>query len=169
MAEAHKGRVGFEDTFNFTNSLCVAYTLCSAILRGWIRRDIYGIDDVVIAAATLTTLGFFAANYVALEHSAGKPWSYIEDAHDVASFDQVCSFKHCTNTPQHVLSLTDEGINGIDSVLHNITVLVQEQCRGIPPAPDQGSPSDLAASDLLDLSGRDRAGIDITPHRRLAS
>ena len=90
MAEAHKGRVGFEDTFNFTNSLCIAYTLCSAILRGWMRRDIYGVDDAVIAAATLTTLGFFAANYVALEHSAGKPWSYIEAAHDVAAFDQVC-------------------------------------------------------------------------------
>ena len=90
MAEANKGRVGFEDTFNFTNSLCVAYTLCSAILRGWIRRDIYGIDDVVIAAATLTTLGFFAANYVALEHGAGKPWSYIDAANNVAPFNQVC-------------------------------------------------------------------------------
>lgn len=97
MAEAHKGRVGFEDTFNFTNSLCVAYTLCSAILRGWIRRNIYGIDDVVIAAATVTTLGFFAANYVALEHGAGKPWSYIEDGHDVASFDQVCNVKYRTD------------------------------------------------------------------------
>jgi len=99
MAEAHKGRVGFEDTLNFTNSLCVAYTLCSAILRGWIRRDIYGIDDVVIAAATLTTLGFFAANYVALEHGAGKPWSYIEDAHDVMSFDQVHYPNHRTDEP----------------------------------------------------------------------
>lgn len=97
MAEAHKGRVGFEDTFNFTNSLCVAYTLCSAILRGWIRRDIYGVDDAVIAAATLTTLGFFAANYVALEHGAGKPWSYIEDAHDVAAFDRVCHLMYRVN------------------------------------------------------------------------
>ena len=97
MAEAHKGRVGFEDTFNFTNSLCIAYTLCSAILRGWIRRDIYGVDDAVIAAATLTTLGFFAANYVALEHSAGKPWSYIEAAHDVVSFDQVCYLNRLLN------------------------------------------------------------------------
>jgi hypothetical protein len=99
MAEAHKGRAGFEDTFKFTNSLCVAYTLCSAILRGWIRRDIYGIDDVVIAAATLTTLGFFAANYVALEHGAGKPWKYIEDAHDVISFDQVCNLDYHADKP----------------------------------------------------------------------
>lgn len=127
MAEAHKGRVGFEDTFNFTNSLCVAYTLCSAILRGWIRRDIYGIDDVVIAAATLTTLGLFAANYVALEHGAGKPWSYIEDAHDVVSFDQVCC-PRCRRADnlQHVHSLTHEGVDGVVRVLHNLALPVQE-------------------------------------------
>jgi hypothetical protein len=90
MAEPHKSRVGFEDTLDFTNSLCVAYTLCSAVLRGWIRRDIYGVDDVVIAAATLTTLGFFAANYVALDHGAGKPWNYIDTVEDVVPFNQVC-------------------------------------------------------------------------------
>jgi hypothetical protein len=90
MAETHReGRLGFEDTLNFANTLCVAYILCSAILRGWIRRGIYGIDDLVIAAATFSTLGFFAANYVALENSAGKPWHYIEASHDVASFNRV--------------------------------------------------------------------------------
>jgi hypothetical protein len=97
MAEPHKSRVGFEDTLNFTNSLCVAYTLCSAVLRGWIRRDIYGVDDVVIAAATLTTLGFFAANYVALDHGAGKPWIFIDGAGDVAQFNQVCLFAQIGN------------------------------------------------------------------------
>jgi hypothetical protein len=90
MAETHRtGRLGFEDTLNFTNTLCVAYTLCSAILRGWIRRGIYGIDDVVIAVATCSTLGFFAANYVALENGAGKPWHYVEASRDVASFNRV--------------------------------------------------------------------------------
>jgi len=93
MAEPHKGRVGFEDTLNFTNSLCLAYTLCSAILRGWIRRDIYGVDDVVIAGATLTTLGFFATNYVALDHGAGRPWSYIAAGDDVMPFNQVCDLE----------------------------------------------------------------------------
>jgi hypothetical protein len=92
MAEPHKSRVGFEDTLNFTNSLCVAYTLCSAVVRGWIRRDIYGIDDVVVAAATITTLGFFAANYVALDYGAGKPWDYIDAGEDVVPFNQVCLF-----------------------------------------------------------------------------
>ena len=90
MAEPHKGRVGFEDSLKFTNSLCVAYTLCSAVLRGWIRRDIYGVDDAVIAAATVTTLGHFIANYVALNHGAGKPWSYIDTANNIVSFEQVC-------------------------------------------------------------------------------
>jgi hypothetical protein len=90
MAETHRtGRLGFEDTLNFTNPLCVAYTLCSAILRGGIRRGIYGIDDVVIAVATCSTLGFFAANYVALENGAGKPWHYVEASRDVASFNRV--------------------------------------------------------------------------------
>jgi hypothetical protein len=136
MAEAHKGRVGFEDTFKFTNSLCVAYTLCSAILRGWIRRDIYGIDDVVIAAATLTTLGFFAANYVALEHGAGKPWNYVEEAHDVASFDQVCYLVHHAKEITVCASTDLPGIDGIDRILHDLPLSVQEQCCGIPPTSD---------------------------------
>lgn len=93
MAEAHReGRLGFEDTLNFANTLCIAYTLCSAILRGWIRRGIYGIDDIVIAVATVATLGHFAANYVALDNGAGKPWHYIEATHDVASFNRVRTF-----------------------------------------------------------------------------
>jgi hypothetical protein len=92
MAEPHKSRLGFEDTLNFTNSLCVAYTLCSAVLRGWIRRDIYGVDDVVVAAATLTTMGFFATNYVALNYGAGKPWDNIDAAEDLVRFNQVCLF-----------------------------------------------------------------------------
>jgi len=103
MAETHReGRLGFEDTLNFTNTLCVAYTLCSAILRGWIRRGIYGIDDLVIAAATFSTLGFFAANYVALEHSAGKPWQYIEASHDVASFNRVGLYDSKSNQAMDV-------------------------------------------------------------------
>jgi hypothetical protein len=128
MAEPHKSRVGFEDTLNFTNSLCVAYTLCSAVLRGWIRRDIYGVDDVVIAAATLTTLGFFAANYVALDHGAGKPWSYIDTAGDVAPFNQVCLFSQDVSsgrtrtTPRSSSRLTCKGIHGLDCALHSLAI-----------------------------------------------
>jgi hypothetical protein len=67
--------------------------VCSIhFVRGWIRRDIYGIDDVVVAAATITTLGFFAANYVALDYGAGKPWDYIDAGEDVVPFNQVCLF-----------------------------------------------------------------------------
>jgi hypothetical protein len=130
MAEPHKSRVGFEDTLNFTNSLCVAYTLCSAVLRGWIRRDIYGIDDVVIAAATITTLGFFAANYVALDHGAGKPWDYIDAAEDVVSFNQVCLFSQNISSgrtramPRSSSRLTLKGIHGLDRALHGLIVPV---------------------------------------------
>lgn len=89
MVEPHKDRLGFEDTVNFTNSLFLAYTLLCAVVRAWYRRGIYGIDDVVIAAATLSSLGYFAANYVALKYGAGKPWSYIEADDTVGSFNQV--------------------------------------------------------------------------------
>jgi hypothetical protein len=89
MAEPRRDRVGYEDTLNFTNSLSVAYTLCSAVLRGWIRYDIYGVDGTVIAVATFTTLGVSTTKYVALTHGAGKPWAHIDAADDVVSFNQV--------------------------------------------------------------------------------
>lgn len=90
MAEHHKNRLGFEDTVNFTNSLFLSYALFCAAVRAYYRYGIYGIDDVVIAAATLSTLGYFAANYVAWGYGAGKPWSYIEADDNVGSFNQVC-------------------------------------------------------------------------------
>lgn len=89
MAAPRRGRLGFEDSLNFTNSLCLAYVLCSAVLRGWIRRGIYGLDDVVIAIGTLVTTGHFVANYIALEHGAGKPWDYMELAGNVTAYNEV--------------------------------------------------------------------------------
>lgn len=126
MAETHReGRLGFEDTLNFTNTLCIAYTLCSAILRSWIRRGIYGIDDLIIAAATFSTLGFFAANYVALEHSAGKPWHYIEAAHDVASFNRVRPFHtRCNQAMKFLLTGTSR---------HRLHRFLRSQSRYICP------------------------------------
>lgn len=90
MAEARRGRLGFEDTLTFTNSLCLAYTLCSGILRAWIRRNTYGVDDAVIVVATCAMFSQFASVYVALDHGAGKPWQYIDTGHDVGAFIQVC-------------------------------------------------------------------------------
>lgn len=89
MAEARRGRVGYEDTLTFTNSLCLAYTLCSGVLRAWIRRGTYGIDDAVIVAATCALLSQFAAVYVAIDHGAGQPWHYIETVHSLSVFSQV--------------------------------------------------------------------------------
>jgi len=73
----HHHRLGYEDSLNFTTSLCLAYLLTVSVLRAWIRQGIYGSDDGVIAAATLFCLGHIVANYVALEEGAGKPWSVI--------------------------------------------------------------------------------------------
>ena len=59
------------------------------MLRGWIRRGIYGFDDVLIAIGTLVTTCHFVANYIALEHGAGKPWDYMEHAGNVTAYNQV--------------------------------------------------------------------------------
>jgi len=91
MAEVRKGRVGYEDTLNFVNSLCLTYVLCSAILRGWIRRGIYGIDDIIVAVATLASLAFAGAVYVTLGHDAGKPWYQIAKDGETGAYNQVCA------------------------------------------------------------------------------
>lgn len=89
MAEVRKGRLGYEDTLNFVNSLCLTYILCSAVLRGWIRRGIYGLDDTMVAFATVLSLAFSASVYVALAHGAGKPWQSITSAGDSNAYNQV--------------------------------------------------------------------------------
>lgn len=65
--------------------------LCSAVLRGWIRRGIYGIDDMVVAVATVASLAHAGATYVALAHGGGNPWLLIQAAGDTGAFDPVCA------------------------------------------------------------------------------
>lgn len=77
MAEAVRHRVGYGDALKLTTSLCLCYTILVAGLRTWVRRSIYGVDDIVITVATVISLGLFAAIYAALPYGAGDPWDKI--------------------------------------------------------------------------------------------
>ena len=89
MAEPPKHRLGYEDTLNLTTSLCLSYVLCASVLRAWVRRSIYGIDDTVIAVAIVFCIGLFAASYVSLSHGAGKPWSHIQAEGGLTTLNSV--------------------------------------------------------------------------------
>ena len=90
MAEPHNHDVGYKDSLTLTTSICLTYTLCVTILRAWIRRSNYGLDDVVIAIATLICLGHFACNYVAIKYGAGAPWSWLLAHGNVHDVNEVC-------------------------------------------------------------------------------
>ena len=61
------------DALNLTVSICLCYTLCIALTRFWIRRGVFGFDDLVVLAATLVTLGHTGTSYAALSYGLGKP------------------------------------------------------------------------------------------------
>ena len=89
MAEPRNHRLGYEDSLNLTTSICLTYTLCVAILRGWVRRSIYGVDDIVIGVATIIVIGHFASDYLALNYGAGKPWHNIVEQDQIAGLNGV--------------------------------------------------------------------------------
>jgi hypothetical protein len=64
--------IGHVDALNLTVSICLCYTLCIALTRFWIRRGVFGFDDVVVLAATLVTLGHIGTSYAALSYGLGK-------------------------------------------------------------------------------------------------
>lgn len=96
MAGVVRHRIGYADALKLTTSLCLTYTLLVAGLRTWVRRSIYGVDDIVVSVATVICLGHFAANYAALSYGAGDPWNSISqaDVHSLnqASFASVATF-----------------------------------------------------------------------------
>ncbi|KAF2093215.1 hypothetical protein NA57DRAFT_48631, partial [Rhizodiscina lignyota] len=64
--------VGYVDGLTFTISICLTYTLCVSAIRAWIRRRLYGWDDLVVAVSTVFILGFYATSYVSLGAGLGK-------------------------------------------------------------------------------------------------
>lgn len=77
------------DGVNLAISLCLTYIICISCLRIWIRRGAFGVDDAVIAVATLLTFGHTAVDYVALSAGLGKSWRGLEDEGKLKSLNAV--------------------------------------------------------------------------------
>lgn len=63
-----KHHIGYVDGLNVAISLCLTYTLCVTLLRGWIRRRLYGWDDIVVAIATVRPMFRRSINLILLPH-----------------------------------------------------------------------------------------------------
>lgn len=88
---------GHVDVVNLTVSLCLCYTLCIALVRLWIRRGAFGVDDLVVLFATLVTLGHTGSSYAALAKGLGKPWNDIADDPELNDLDAVCvDYYYCS-------------------------------------------------------------------------
>ena len=84
-------REGYQDAVNFTISFCLTFTVCIGAVRIWIRRGIYGWDDVVTAMATLVTLGHTGSSYAAVAKGLGKPWSRLVAQDSIVTLNDVCT------------------------------------------------------------------------------
>jgi hypothetical protein len=81
--------LGFSDSVNLTISLCLTYTLCISCVRIWIRKGAFGVDDIVIAIATLISFGHTAADYLALANGLGTPWAHIVNDENLSTLNTV--------------------------------------------------------------------------------
>jgi hypothetical protein len=79
MSDPLNQHLGHVDVLNLTVSLCLCYTICIALVRLWIRRGAFGIDDVVVLVATAVTLSHTGTSYIALADGLGKPWNRHQD------------------------------------------------------------------------------------------
>lgn len=82
-------REGHENSLLFVISLSLVFTICVALLRLWIRKSAYGVDDVVIGVATLLSLGHTAADYAAMSYGLGKSWPSIRKQGDLTQLNEV--------------------------------------------------------------------------------
>lgn len=89
MSDTASQHIGHVDALNLTVSLCLCYTLCIALVRLWIRRGAFGVDDLVIVLATLVTLGHTGSSYAALANGLGKPWKTVQAEGSVAELNAV--------------------------------------------------------------------------------
>jgi hypothetical protein len=87
--DAPSHHIGHVDALNLTVSLCLCYTLCIALTRLWIRRGVFGLDDLVVLIATLVTLGHTGTSYAALAFGLGKPWSEINNGGKLPELNNV--------------------------------------------------------------------------------
>ncbi|KAK3724870.1 hypothetical protein LTR37_000918 [Vermiconidia calcicola] len=79
--------LGYKDGVNLAISLCLTYTLCLSCVRAYIRKGAYGIDDSVIAVATVISFGHIGADYAALANGLGTPWSHIVETDSLTTLN----------------------------------------------------------------------------------
>lgn len=89
MLASPSHHTGHVDAVNLTVSLCLCYTLCIALVRLWIRRGAFGIDDLVVSVATLFTLGHTGSSYAALAEGLGKSWDALAESKDLPKLNAV--------------------------------------------------------------------------------
>ena len=90
MPDPTNQHIGHVDALNLTVSLCLCYTICIALVRLWIRRGAFGVDDLVILVATFVTLSHTGTSYAALANGLGKPWTDIKASKDLTNLNAVC-------------------------------------------------------------------------------
>ncbi|KAL8668498.1 MAG: hypothetical protein Q9168_006873 [Polycauliona sp. 1 TL-2023] len=77
------------DAVKVAISLCLCYTLLIALLRLWIRRNLYGPDDWVALAATVVAVGQFGAGYAAVHTGLGRSIDVLHESSDLLALNKA--------------------------------------------------------------------------------
>ena len=147
--------VGHVDAVNLTVSLCLCYTICIALVRLWLRRGAFGVDDLVVLVATVVTLSHTGSSYAALADGLGKPWIDIKASKDLAKLNAV----RIVVCPYSWLMLVLTDLAGIDRwrrYIHCCTLHIQDwrSCISEPHHQEQNASSWLLR--LLRVGGNVR-------------
>lgn len=133
MAEPHPHRLGYEDSLKLSTSLCLTYILCTAVLRVWVRRSMFGIDDGVIAAAIVICIVQLGISYAAIVNGAGLPWTLVSgsERETLNGVSHVKLLILCSST------YCGLALRGPDLYLHHIALSHEVLCGCFPPPPHQ--------------------------------
>jgi len=158
--------VGHVDAVNLTVSLCLCYTICIALVRLWIRRGAFGVDDLVVLVATVVTLSHTGSSYAALADGLGKPWIDIKASKDLAKLNAVCIVVALYSWSTLVLTGL-AGINRWRRYIHRFTLYIQDWCSRVsePHHQEQNTGSWLLC--LLRVGGNVRRDECLDSHCRM--
>lgn len=79
--------------------LCIIYSTLSCLLRAYIKRGIYGWDDLLMVAATAVHLGQSVSVFSGLLNGLAK-FNSLTEEHDCVASGKVSIYLHiCLETP----------------------------------------------------------------------